>query len=189
MPGDPAAGHWVEPNDSTRHGRHPAGRHHRQSPYDPRCDTCSTTTPRTCRVCLTKACFATPSPPQCLRLFSRRFRRDYDELVYWADRIDSADFTRTRFVPSKIRLRAAVHDVSGNMAKKRLLEQLVRLLRRRTSAVMADPTSRRAAGKSLRTTASTPLAQEYTRVEGLVPSRTSVLGHRLRNRFLSYSFP
>ena len=186
---------WVEPNEFNRGtaGIQP-GDIIANLPYDPRCDTWfdhhSTNTPRGPYKGLFRD---TPSAARnVFDYFHGRFRRDYDELVYWADRIDSADFTQDEVRrPEKYDYVLLSMTVSGEHGKEEgYWNKLVRLLREAdVKQVMAEPdVAARCRQVIKENSAYADWLRKYTRVEGQVAiTDFRTIGRPPSgNRFLSY---
>ena len=186
---------WVEPNEFNRGtaGIQP-GDIIANLPYDPRCDTWfdhhSTNTPRGPYKGLFRD---TPSAARnVFDYFHGRFRRDYDELVYWADRIDSADFTQDEVrCPEKYDYVLLSMTVSGEHGKEEgYWNKLVRLLREvDVRQVMADPDVAARCRQVIKENSEyADWLRKYTRIEGQVAiTDFRALGRPPSgNRFLSY---
>jgi hypothetical protein len=128
--------------------------------------------------------------------FQGRFTRDYDDLVYWADRIDSADFTQTEVLhPERtphILLSMTVSGEKGN--DETYWNHLVALLRASAiDRVMADPeVAARCRRVEQENGEYAGWLLQYTRVVGEVAITDFRALERppSGNRFLSYSlFP
>jgi oligoribonuclease NrnB/cAMP/cGMP phosphodiesterase (DHH superfamily) len=187
--------HWVEPNDFAKGsaGIQP-GDIVANLPYHPDCDTWFDhhSTNRIERPF--KGLFR--EAPSAARIvfdyFAGNFKRDYSELVYWADRIDSADFTRDEVLhPEKYDYVLLSMTVSGETGREEAYwEQLVRLLRQNEIAqVMADPEVASRCRKVVQQNAEyAEWLRKYTRIEG----RVAITDFRSLdqvpsgNRFLSY---
>ena len=187
--------HWVEPNDFNKGTADiQPGDVIANLPHDPRCDMWfdhhSTNSPSV----PFKGLFRnTPSAARnVLDYFQGRFKRDYDELVYWADRIDSADFTQDEvLIPQKYDYVLLSMTVSGEHGKEESYwNQLVRLLRAKdVKQVMADPDVEARCRQVIKDNSEyAHWLRKYTRVEGLVAiTDFRSLGHPPSgNRFLSY---
>jgi hypothetical protein len=128
--------------------------------------------------------------------FEGRFKRDYRELVYWADRIDSADFTLDEVLHPEnydyVLLSMTVSSETGR--EEGYWEQLVRLLRAKDIAsIMAHPEVKDRCRRVVRQNSEyADWLKQYTRIEGQVAiTDFRALDHPPSgNRFLSYSlFP
>ena len=104
--------------------------------------------------------------------FQGRFSRDFDELVYWADRIDSADFTQDEVLrPERYDYMLLSMTVSAENGKDEpYWNKLVCLLRDTDIArVMADPDVQAYCRKVVRQNSDyAAWLRKYTRVEGRV---------------------
>ena len=187
--------HWVEPNDFNKGTADiQPGDIIANLPYDPRCDTWfdhhSTNVPRVPYKGLFRN--APSAARNVFDYFHGRFRRDYDELVYWADRIDSADFTQDEVLfPQKYDYVLLSMTVSGEHGKEEgYWNQLVRLLRAKDlKQVMADPDVEARCRQVIKDNSEyAHWLRKYTRVEGLVAiTDFRSIGHPPSgNRFLSY---
>jgi hypothetical protein len=130
-----------------------------------------------------------------LEYFSSRLTRDFTELVVWADRIDSADFTHDMVVhPERYSYVLLSMTVSGEQPDEPHWNRLVSLLGRRPiGEVMVDPETaercRRVVAQNLRYA---DILKAYTRVERHVSitDLREVNPPPTGNRFLAYSlFP
>jgi hypothetical protein len=128
--------------------------------------------------------------------YAGRFKRDYRELVYWADRIDSADFTLDEVLHPEnydyVLLSMTVSSETGR--EEGYWEQLVRLLQGKDIAsIMVHPEVKDRCRKVIRQNSEyADLLKHYTRIEGQVAiTDFRSLDHPPSgNRFLSYSlFP
>jgi len=128
--------------------------------------------------------------------FQGRFTRDYDELVYWADRIDSADFTQAEVLhPERYAHVLLSMSVSGEKGSDEAYwDRLVTLLRSSAvDRVMTDPEVEERCRRVVQENAEyAGWLQQYTRVVGgvAVTDFRSLERPPSGNRFLSYSlFP
>lgn len=191
--------HWVEPNELSKGTADiRPGDILANLPYHPRCDTWFDhhSTNRIERAF--KGCFR--ESPSAARLvfeyYQARFKRDFSELVYWADRIDSADFSQDEVLhPEKYDYVLLSMSVSAEAGREEAYwERLVRLLQASNiAAVMAHPEVEARCRNVVRQNREyADWLRKYTRIEG----RVSVTDFRsleqapVGNRFLAYSlFP
>jgi len=167
--------HWVEPNELKKGSADiRPGDILANLPYHPACDlwfdhhsTNRIETPF-------KGLFrSTPSASRnVFEYFQGQFTRDFPELVYWADRIDSADFTRDEVLyPEKYDYVLLSMTVSAeNGRDESYWNKLVRLLRENDMArVMTDPDVRAYCLRVVQqNSAYADWLKRYTRVEGQV---------------------
>jgi hypothetical protein len=128
--------------------------------------------------------------------YTGRFKRDYRELVYWADRIDSADFTLDEVLHPEnydyVLLSMTVSSETGR--EEGYWEQLVRMLRASdVASIMVHPEVKDRCRRVVRQNSEyADWLKRYTRIEGQVAiTDFRALEHPPSgNRFLSYSlFP
>jgi hypothetical protein len=187
--------HWVEPDDfkkgtaDIRPGDIIAN-----LPYDPRCDlwldhhsTNRIGTPF-------KGLFrdAPSAARNAFDYFQGQFKRDYLDLVYWADRIDSADFTQEEVLhPEKYDYVLLSMTVSGETGKEEgYWDKLVLLLlENNIKQAMADSEVKAHCRRVIeQNSAYADWLRRYTRVEGqvAVTDFRPVEHPPSGNRFLSY---
>jgi hypothetical protein len=124
--------------------------------------------------------------------FKGQFTRDFPELIYWADRIDSADFTQDEVLyPEKYDYVLLSMTVSAENGKdESYWNKLVRLLRENDMArVMTDPDVRAYCRRVVQqNSAYADWLKRYTRVEGQVAiTDFRALDHPPSgNRYLAY---
>jgi len=191
--------HWVEPNDFSKGSADiRPGDIIANLPYHPDCDMWFDhhSTNRIDRPF--KGLFHdSPSAARnVFDYFSGGFKRDYRELVYWADRIDSADFTRDEVLhPEKFDYVLLSMTVSGETDKEEAYwESVVRMLREKDIAqVMAQPEVEAHCRNVVRQNGEyADWLRKYTRIEGrvAVTDFRSLIHPPSGNRFLAYSlFP
>ena len=191
--------HWVEPNELSKGTADiRPGDILANLPYHHRCDTWFDhhSTNRIERAF--KGCFR--ESPSAARLvfeyYQARFSRDYSELVYWADRIDSAGFTQDEVLhPEKYDYVLLSMTVSGETGREEAYwGLLVRMLREQDiAAVMAHPEVAARCRTVVRQNGEyAEWLRKYTRIEGRVAITEfrSLDPPPTGNRFLSYSlFP
>jgi hypothetical protein len=128
--------------------------------------------------------------------YAGRFNRDYRELVYWADRIDSADFMLDEVLHPEnydyVLLSMTVSSETGR--EEGYWEHLVRMLRTSdVASIMVDPEVKDRCRRVVRQNSEyADWLKQYTRIEGRVAiTDFRALDHPPSgNRFLSYSlFP
>ena len=145
-----------------------------------------------------KGCFR--EAPSAARIvfeyYADRLKRDFTELVYWADRIDSADFTQDEVLrPEKYAYVLLSMTVSGEAGREEAYwESVVRLLHGKDIAlVMAHPEVEARCRTVVRQNREyAEWLRKYTRIEGRVAITDfrSLEQAPLGNRFLAYSlFP
>ena len=186
---------WLEPNDFNKGSADiQPGDIVANLPYDPRCDiwldhhsTNRIDTPF-------KGLFrdAPSAARNVFDYFQGRFKRDYSELVYWADRIDSADFSEDEVLyPEKYDYVLLSMTISGENDKEEgYCNKLVRLLREKDiTYVLADPdVAVRCRRVNTENREYADWLKQYTRIEGQV----AIIDFRdldhppSGNRFLSY---
>jgi hypothetical protein len=187
--------HWVEPNELSKGSADiQPGDIIANLPHDSRCDIWfdhhSTNMPRVPFKGLFRN--APSAARNVFDYFHGRFKRDYNELVYWADRIDSADFTQDEVLcPEKYDYVLLSMTVSGENGKAEgYWNKLVRLLREMdVKHVMTDPEVESRCRKVNKDNSEyADWLRKYTRVEGQVAiTDFRALGHPpTGNRFLSY---
>jgi hypothetical protein len=191
--------HWVEPNDFAKGsaGIRP-GDIIANLPYHPDCDTWFDhhSTNRTERPFKGLFREAPSAARNVFEFYAGGFKRDYRELVHWADRIDSADFTRDEVLhPERYDYVLLSMTVSGEAGREEgYWERLTRLLRERDiAAVMADPEVADRCRNAVRQNSEyADWLRKYTRIEGpvAITDFRSLERPPAGNRFLSYSlFP
>ncbi len=191
--------HWVEPNDFSKGSAGiRSGDIVANLPYHPDCDTWFDhhSTNRIDRPF--KGLFR--DAPSAARIvfdyFRGKFKRDYSELVYWADRIDSANFSLDEVLhPENYDYVLLSMTVSGEKGKEEpYWNKLIRLLREAdVEQAMADSDVEARCQTVIRENREyADWLKQYTRVEGQV----AITDFRTLdqppsgNRFLSYSlFP
>jgi hypothetical protein len=187
--------HWVEPsqiNQGTA-GIQP-GDIIANLPFDPRCaiwfDHHATNLP-----CVPYQGLFRNAPSAARNVFDYfhgRFRRDYDELVYWADRIDSADFSQEEVrYPEKHNYVLLSMTVSGEHGQEKAYwNDLVRLLRESDiQRIMAEPEVEARCRRVIQENAAyAEWLRKHTRIEGPVAiTDFRALDHPPSgNRFLAY---
>jgi oligoribonuclease NrnB/cAMP/cGMP phosphodiesterase (DHH superfamily) len=187
--------HWVEPDDFKKGSADiRSGDIIANLPYDSRCDswfdhhsTNRIDTPF-------KGLFrdAPSAARNVFDFFQEQFKRDYRDLVYWADRIDSADFTQDEILyPEKYDYVLLSMTVSGESGKEEgYWNKLVRLLRgKNIQQAMADSDVKAHCRRVIQeNSAYADWLRQYTRVEGQVAiTDFRSLDHPPSgNRFLSY---
>jgi hypothetical protein len=128
--------------------------------------------------------------------YAGRFNRDYRELVYWADRIDSADFMLDEVLHPEnydyVLLSMTVSSETGR--EEGYWEHLVRMLRTSdVASIMVHPEVKDRCRRVVRQNSEyADWLKQYTRIEGRVAiTDFRALDHPPSgNRFLSYSlFP
>ncbi len=191
--------HWVEPNDLSKDTADiRPGDIVANLPYHPDCDTWFDhhSTNRTDRPFKGLFRDAPSAARNVFDYFPGKFKRDYTDLVYWADRIDSADFTQDEVLhPEKYDYVLLSMTVSGEKGKEeKYWNKLVRLLRERdVGQAMADPDVEARCQTVIRENSEyADWLKKYTRIEGQVAiTDFRSLGQPPSgNRFLSYSlFP
>jgi hypothetical protein len=191
--------HWVEPNDVSQGsaGIQP-GDIIANLPYHPACDTwfdhhSTNQIDRPFKGLFREA----PSAARnVFDYFQGQFKRDYSELVYWADRIDSASFSLDEVLhPENYDYVLLSMTVSGEKGKEeRYWDKLMRLLREANiQHVMADADVAVRCQTVIRENREyAGWLRQYTRIEGQV----AITDFRTLdqppsgNRFLTYSlFP
>lgn len=187
--------HWVEPNEVIKGsaGIRP-GDILANLPYHPDCgvwfDHHSTN-----RIDLSFKGLFREAPSAARNVFDYyqdQFKRDYTELVDWADRIDSADFTQDEVLhPEKYDYVLLSMTVSGESGREEgYWEQLVRMLREKDiTQVMAHPEIEARCRKVVRLNSEyAEWLKKYTRIEGQVAvTDFRAIDHPpTGNRFLSY---
>ena len=191
--------YWVEPNELSKDTADiRPGDILANLPYHPRCDTWFDhhSTNRVDRAF--KGRFR--ESPSAARLvfehYQGRFKRDFNELVYWADRIDSADFTRDEVMyPEKYAYVLLSMTVSGEAGREEAYwNLLVRVLQEKDIVqVMAHPeVEARCRNVVRQNTEYADWLQKFTRIEGgvAITDFRSLAQPPSGNRFLSYSlFP
>jgi hypothetical protein len=191
--------HWVEPNDFSKGsaGIQP-GDIIANLPYHPACDMWFDhhSTNRIDRPFRGLFREAPSAARNVFEYFKDRFNRDYSELVSWADRIDSADFTRDEVLhPEKYDCVLLSMSVTGEAGREDAYwEQLVGMLRvKDIASVMAHPeVAARCRDVVRRNSEYAGWLREYTRIEGgvAITDFRSLDPPPSGNRFLSYSlFP
>lgn len=191
--------HWVEPNEVSKGSAGiRAGDIVANLPYDPACGMWFDhhATNRIDQPFEGLFREAPSAARNALEYFKGRFSRDYSELVYWADRIDSAGFTQDEVLhPEKYDYVLLSMTVSGETGREEAYwELLVRMLRDQDiAAVMAHPEVAARCRTVVRQNGEyAEWLSKYTRIEG----RVAITDFRsldpppTGNRFLSYSlFP
>lgn len=191
--------HWVEPNEVSKGSAGiRAGDIVANLPYDPACGMWFDhhATNRIDQPFEGLFREAPSAARNALEYFKGRFSRDYSELVYWADRIDSAGFTQDEVLhPEKYDYVLLSMTVSGETGREEAYwELLVRMLRDQDiAAVMAHPEVEARCRTVVRQNGEyAEWLSKYTRIEG----RVAITDFRsldpppTGNRFLSYSlFP
>lgn len=191
--------HWVEPNEVSKGSAGiRAGDIVANLPYDPACGMWFDhhATNRIDQPFEGLFREAPSAARNALEYFKGRFSRDYSELVYWADRIDSAGFTQDEVLhPEKYDYVLLSMTVSGETGREEAYwELLVRMLREQDiAAVMAHPEVEARCRTVVRQNGEyAEWLSKYTRIEG----RVAITDFRsldpppTGNRFLSYSlFP
>jgi hypothetical protein len=187
--------YWLEPSDFKKGsaGIQP-GDIIANLPYDPRCeiwvDHHSTN-----RIDKPFKGFFRDAPSAARNVFDYfhgRFKRDYAELVYWADRIDSAEFTQDEVLhPETYDYVLLSMTVSGeNRAEEDYWNKLVSLLGTSDiKQVMADPdVEKRCRRFVTENRAYAGWLKRYTRIEGQVAITDfrALDSPPSGNRFLSY---
>ena len=186
---------WVEPDDFKKGSADiQPGDIIANLPYDPRCDiwldhhsTNRIATPF-------KGLFrdAPSAARNAFDYFRGQFKRDYHDLVYWADRIDSAGFTQDEVLrPEKYDYVLLSMTVSGEAGKEEAYwNKLVRLLLEKDiQQVMADSDVKAHCRRVIKeNSAYADWLRRYTRLEGQVAiTDFRPLDHPPSgNRFLSY---
>ncbi len=191
--------YWVEPNDFSRGSADVRpGDIVANLPYHPDCDMWFDhhSTNRIDRPFKGLFRDAPSAARNVFDYFTDRFRQDYSELVYWADRIDSADFTRDEVLhPEKYDYVLLSMTVSGEKGREEAYwNHLVRLLReRRIEQVMSDSEVATRCRMVIRENSGyAGWLRQYTRIEGQVAITDfrSLDQPPSGNRFLAYSlFP
>lgn len=191
--------HWVEPNDIAKGSADiRPGDIVANLPHHPACDMWFDHH-ATNRIDLPFKGLFREAPSAARNIFDYyegRFGRDYRELVYWADRIDSAGFTRDEVLrPEKYDYVLLSMTVSGETGREETYwELVVHLLREKEiAAVMTHPEVAAHCRKAVRQNSEyADWLTKYTRIEG----RVAITDFRsldqppTGNRFLSYSlFP
>jgi hypothetical protein len=191
--------HWVEPNDLSKGsaGIQP-GDIIANLPYHPACDIWFDhhSTNRIAHPFKGMFREAPSAARNVFEFFGDRFSRDYSELVYWADRIDSANFTQDEVLhPEKYDYVLLSMSVTGETGREEAYwEQLVRMLRvKDIASVMAHPeVAGRCRNVVRQNSEYAGWLKEYTRIEGgvAITDFRSLDQPPSGNRFLSYSlFP
>jgi hypothetical protein len=191
--------HWVEPNEVSKGSAGiRAGDIIANLPYDPACGMWFDhhATNRIDQPFEGLFREAPSAARNALDYFKGRFSRDYSELVYWADRIDSAGFTQNEVLhPEKYDYVLLSITVSGETGREDAYwGLLVRMLREQDiAAVMAHPEVAARCRTVVRQNGEyTEWLRKYTRIEGRVAITDfrSLEQPPAGNRFLSYSlFP
>jgi oligoribonuclease NrnB/cAMP/cGMP phosphodiesterase (DHH superfamily) len=191
--------HWVEPNDVSKGTADiRPGDILANLPYHPDCDTWFDhhSTNRIDRPFKGLFREAPSAAGIVFEYFTGRFKRDFTELVYWADRIDSADFTQDEVLhPEKYDYVLLSMTVSGEKGKEEgYWNKLVRLLRETDiGQAMADSDIKARCQTVIRENSEyANWLKRYTRIEGqvAVTDFRSLDQPPSGNRFLSYSlFP
>jgi oligoribonuclease NrnB/cAMP/cGMP phosphodiesterase (DHH superfamily) len=191
--------HWVEPNDLSKGtaGIRP-GDILANLPYHPDCDTWFDhhATNRIDRPFKGRFDESPSAARIVFEYYAGRFKRDFTELVYWADRIDSAGFTRDEVLhPEKYAYVLLSMTVSSETGREEAYwELLVRMMRQKDIAqIMAHSEVEARCRKVVRQNSEyADWLRKYTRIEG----RVAITDFRsldeppAGNRFLSYSlFP
>jgi hypothetical protein len=191
--------HWVEPNDFAKGSADiRSGDIIANLPYHPDCGAWFDhhATNRIDRPY--KGLFrAAPSAARnVFDYFAGTFKRDYGELVYWADRIDSADFTQDEVLhPEKYAYVLLSMSVTGEKGKEeKYWNKLVRLLREADVAqALAEPDVEARCRTVIEENREyVGWLRKFTRIEGpvAVTDFRSLDPPPSGNRFLSYSlFP
>ncbi len=191
--------HWVEPNELSKDMADiRPGDILANLPYHPRCDTWFDHHSTNRVDWAFKGRFR--ESPSAARLvfehYQGRFKRDFSELVYWADRIDSADFTRDEVMyPEKYAYVLLSMTVSGEAGREEAYwDLLVRVLQEKDIVqVMAHPeVEARCRNVVRQNTEYGDWLRKFTRIEGgvAITDFRSLAQPPSGNRFLSYSlFP
>jgi hypothetical protein len=191
--------YWVEPNDLSKGAADiRPGDILANLPYHPRCDTWFDHHSTNRIKGAFKGRFR--ESPSAARLvfeyYQGRFNRDFSELIYWADRIDSADFSQDEVLhPEKYAYVLLSMTVSGEAGREEAYwERLVRMLREKDIAqIVAHPEVDAHCRRVVRQNSEyAGWLRKFTRIEGRVAITDfrSLAQPPSGNRFLAYSlFP